>query len=52
MTPALVTALVVLLVSYGFLTARRFPLYAGVALAGPGFISEVAHAIEVFRTSG
>ncbi len=40
------------LASYGFLRGRRFPLYSGIALVGPGFITEVAHAIEVFRPSG
>ncbi len=40
------------LASYGFLTRRRFALYSGIALAAPGFITEVAHAIEVFRPSG
>lgn len=40
------------LVSHGFLTSRRFPTYAGVALVGPGFAMEVAHAIQVFQPSG
>lgn len=40
------------LVSYGFLTSRRLALYSGVALAAPGFISEIAHAIKVFQPSG
>ncbi|MDH3202616.1 MAG: hypothetical protein OEM15_17125 [Myxococcales bacterium] len=40
------------LASYGFLLRRRLALYSGIALTAPGFITEVAHAIEVFRPSG
>jgi hypothetical protein len=38
--------------SYGFVNARRAPLYSGIALAGFGFIIEVVHAVEVFQPSG
>lgn len=38
--------------SYGFVTGRRATLYSGIALAGFGFIIEVAHAVEVFQPSG
>ena len=40
------------LMSYGFLGARKSALHSGVALAGFGFIIEVAHAIETFEPSG
>ena len=40
------------LASYGFLRRHRLALYSGIALAAPGFITEVAHAIEVFEPSG
>ncbi|MDH3726402.1 MAG: hypothetical protein OER77_02640 [Myxococcales bacterium] len=45
-------ALGLALASYGFLMRRRFALYSGMALGAPGFITEVAHAIEVFQPSG
>ncbi len=38
--------------SYGFVKGRRVPLYAGIALAGFGFVIEVVHAIEAFEASG
>lgn len=38
--------------SYGFVTRRRLSLYAGIGLAGFGFILEVVHAIELFQPSG
>lgn len=38
--------------SYGFVNGRRPSLYAGIALAGFGFVLEVVHAIEVFQASG
>jgi len=40
------------LLSYGWVTNRRPSLYAGIGLAGFGFIIEVVHAIEVFQPSG
>jgi len=38
--------------SYGFIRGLRSVLYAGVALAGFGFLVEVAHAIDTFEPSG
>ncbi|MFW2390650.1 MAG: hypothetical protein ACN4G0_20115, partial [Polyangiales bacterium] len=38
--------------SYGFVAGKRFWLYSGIAVAGLGFVVEVAHAIEVFQPSG
>jgi hypothetical protein len=38
--------------SYGFMTGKRLWLYPGMALAGLGFVVEIAHAIEVFQPSG
>jgi hypothetical protein len=40
------------LMSYGFVRGRKGLLHGGVALAGSGFIVEVAHAIETFEASG
>lgn len=40
------------LMSYGFVRGRKGVLYGGVALAGSGFILEVAHAIDTFEPSG
>ena len=40
------------LLSYGHVGRRRAALYSGIALAGFGFIVEVAHAIDVFEPSG
>ena len=40
------------LLSYGHIGQRRGALYAGIGLAGFGFIVEVAHAIDVFEPSG
>ena len=45
-------AIGLLVLSYGFVQGRRPALYAGIALAGFGFIIEVVHAIEVFQPSG
>jgi hypothetical protein len=38
--------------SVGFITGRRASLYGGISLAGLGFITQVAHAIDVFQPSG
>lgn len=38
--------------SYGLMTGKRLWLYPGIALAGLGFVVELAHAIEVFQPSG
>ena len=40
------------LLSYGYVSERRAALYSGIALAGLGFIVEVAHAVRVFELSG
>ena len=40
------------LLSYGLVTSRRGPLYAGIVLAAFGFVIEVVHAVEVFEPSG
>ncbi len=45
-------ALGLVILSYGFVSGRRMSLYAGIGLAGFGFVIEVVHAIEVFQPSG
>lgn len=45
-------ALGIAVLSYGFVTGKRLWLYPGIALAGLGFVVEVAHAIDVFQPSG
>jgi hypothetical protein len=40
------------LMSYGFVRGRKGVLSSGVALAGLGFILEVAHAVDTFEPSG